>query len=93
MSSSGDYTQDLSLSKAGNRRLRSLLVEAAWRFVLHQRQSALIQRWRDVLLNPRAHKRLRKRAIVAVARALLIELWRWQSGRKSPEQLGWIMNN
>jgi transposase len=93
VSSSGDYTQDLSLSKAGNRRLRTLLVEAAWRFVLHQGQSALIQKWRGVLLNAKAHKRVRKRAIVAVARLLLIDLWRWQTGRKSPQQLGWIMNH
>jgi transposase len=93
VSSSGDYTQDLSLSKAGNRRLRTLLVEAAWRFVFHQRSCALIQKWRGVLLNPKAHKRARKRAIVAVARVLLIELWRWQTGRKSLQQLGWIMNH
>jgi transposase len=92
VSSSGPYTQDLSLTKAGNRRLRTLLVEAAWRFVLHQGECALIQKWRAVLLNPKAHKRARKRAIVAVARALLIELWRWQTGRKTPQQLGWIMH-
>jgi transposase len=89
---SGDYFQDLSLTKAGNRRLRSLMIEAAWRFVFYQDQSALIQRWRSVLLNPRAHKRARKRAIVAVARVLLIDLWRWQTGRTRPEQLGWVMN-
>jgi hypothetical protein len=59
--------------------------------VLYQPQSKLIQRWKAVLLNPKAHRRARKKAIVAVARRILVDLWRWQTGRVSPEQLGWRM--
>jgi len=91
VSASGDYQCDLAITKAGNVRLRTLLIEAAWRWVIYQSQCPLIQRWRQVLLNPRAHKRARKRAIVAVARALLVDLWRWQTERRRAEELGWVM--
>jgi transposase len=47
--------------------------------------------WKSVLLNPKAHARARKRAIIAFARQLFIDLWRWQTGRRTPEQLGWVM--
>lgn len=91
LSASGDSWRDLPITKAGNVRLRRLLIELAWRMVLYQAQSKLIQRWKPVLLNPKAHRRARKKAIVAVARRLLVDLWRWQTGRVSPEQLGWRM--
>ena len=51
----------------------------------------LVKKWKAVLLNPKAHARARKRAIIAFARQLLIDLWRWQTGRRTPEQLGWMM--
>ena len=85
------YHCDLSLTKAGNQRRRHSLIEAAWRWVGYQPQSRLMQRWGEILRHPRAHKRLRKRAIVAVARSLLVDLWRWRTGRATPEQLGWVM--
>ena len=50
-----------------------------------------LKKWKSVLLNPKAHARARKRAIIAFARQLLIDLWRWQTGRRTPEQLGWVM--
>lgn len=91
VSATDDNYRDLSITKAGNRRLRTMLIEAGWRFVYYQPQSKLIQHWKNVLLNPKAHLRARKRAIVAVARQLLVDLWRWQTGRVTPEQLGWVM--
>jgi transposase len=91
LSASGDYHCDLPITKAGNRRLRTILIELAWRWVRYQSQSPLVQRWSKALLNPKAHRRGRKRAIVALARQLWIELWRWRTGRKSPEELGWRM--
>jgi transposase len=89
---SGAYKCDLPITKAGHRALRRLLIELAWRMVFHQGQSALIQKWKGVLLNPKAHSRARKKAIVAVARQLMIDLWRWRTGRATPKQLGWVMN-
>jgi hypothetical protein len=43
------------------------------------------------LANPRASGAARKKAIVAMARQLAVDLWRWQTGRISPEDLGWVM--
>jgi transposase len=91
VSASADKVQDLSITKAGNRRLRTMLIEAAWRWVFYQPQCPAVQRWRGVLLDPAAHKRGRKRAIVALARQLFVDLWRWQTARATPEQLGWTM--
>ena len=91
VSTSGQSSADLSITKAGNRRLRTDLVELAWRTLLYQPNYYLVKKWKAVLLNPKAHARARKRAIIAFARQLLIDLWRWQTGRPTPEQLGWVM--
>jgi transposase len=91
VSASDQKVYDLSITKAGNRRLRAMLVEIAWRWVFHQPQSRAVQRWRASLLSPGAHRRGRKRAIIALARQVFVDLWRWQTGRCTPEQLGWIM--
>ena len=91
ISASGQSSADLSITKAGNRRLRTELVELAWRLLLYQPGYYLVQKWKHILLNPKAHVRARKRAIVAFSRQLLIDLWRWKTGRKSPEQMGWVM--
>ena len=91
LSASGQSSADWSITKAGNRRLRTELVELAWRLLLCQPGYYLVQKWKHILLNPKAHVRARKRAIVAFARQLLIDLWRWKTGRKTPEQMGWVM--
>ena len=91
VSSSGQSHVDLSITKHGNARLRYLLLELAWRMVKFQPQCHTVQKWKQILLNPHAHARKRKQAIVAVARQLAVDLWRWQTGRVTPEQLGWKM--
>lgn len=91
VSDSGQSTADLSLTKAGNKRLRTALVELSWRLLLYQPQYYLVQKWQAILLNPKAHRRARKRAIIAFARQLFIDLWRWKTGRRTPQQLGWVM--
>jgi transposase len=91
VSSSGNYHADLSITKAGHIRLRAILIQLAWRMVKFQSQSRLLQKWRAIFYNPRATKHARKKAIVAVARHLFVDLWRWQTGRTTPEQLGWAM--
>ena len=59
------------MSKAGNPRLRSMLVQLAWLWLRHQPQSALAQWFK-------AHsQRGRKSAIVALARKLLVALWKY----------------
>ena len=44
-----------------------------------------------VLLDRRVHARRRKQAIVALARQLFIDLWRWRTGRATAQKLGWQM--
>jgi transposase len=91
VSASGQSSADLSITKASNRRLHTDLVELAWRTLLYQPGYYLVKKWKPVLLNPKAHARARKRASIAFARQLLIDLWRWQTGKRTPEQLGWVM--
>jgi transposase len=92
VSQSGRYHADLSLTKVGNKRLRTALIEMAWRMNRLQPDYWLVKKWKWIL-GPQAkgHRRLRKKAIVAFARALLVDLWRWKTGRISAEKLGWIM--
>jgi len=92
ISASGEYHADLSITKAGNRRLRTALVEASWRLTRYQPEYWLVKKWKHILApEAKAHRRARKKAIVAFARALLVDLWRWKTGRIAPQQLGWIM--
>jgi transposase len=93
VSSSGEQHADLSITKAGNRRLSSCLVECAWRLLLKQSNYWLVKKWRAVLLNPKVHSRRRKQLIVAFARQLLVDIWKWKTGRATPEQLGWAMTS
>ena len=93
VSASGQRSADLSITKAGNKRLRTEMVELSWRLLLYQPDYYLVKKWKHILLNPKAHLRARKRAIIAFARQLLIDLWRWKTGRRTPEQLGWIMTS
>ena len=91
ISASGQSQRLLSITKHGNVRLRTALVELAWRMVLWQRESKLVKRWWPVLGNPRATRAARKKAIVAMARQLAVDLWRWRTGQAKPDDLGWVM--
>jgi transposase len=74
-SQSGDSATEQGISKAGNRRVRRVMIELAWLWLRWQPDSEL-SRW----FNRRfAHgsKRLRRIGIVALARKLLIALWRY----------------
>ena len=92
VSSTGQQRADLAITKAGNRRLRTALIELAWRLLIYQPNYWLVKKWQPVLLNPRAHVRRRKQAIVAFARQLVIDLWKWKTGRASAESFGWKMS-
>jgi len=91
VSASGERSADLSITKAGNRRLSACLIECAWRMVVQQPEYWLVKKWREVLLNSKVHLRRRKKAIVAFARQLLIDIWKWKTGKVTPEKLGWQM--
>lgn len=86
--SSGNTTRTGPITKHGNRRLRTALVELSWRLVRYQPNYRPLQRWRPVLLNPRSTSAARKKAIVAVGRHLAIDLWRLNTGRTTAEKVG-----
>jgi transposase len=72
---SGESRREQGISKAGNRRLRRLLVELAWCWLRWQPDSELA-RWYQRRFGD-GHGRSRKLGIVALARKLLIALWRY----------------
>jgi transposase len=72
---SGVSRVDQGISKAGNRRVRALLIEMSWLWLRYQPDSALA-RWFTQRTQGNA-KRGKRIAIVAVARKLVIDLWRY----------------
>jgi transposase len=72
---SGESSREQGISKAGNRRLRRLLVELAWCWLRWQPSSVLSQWYQRRFGGGPA--RLRKIGVVAVARKLLIALWKY----------------
>jgi transposase len=72
---SGERRREQGISKAGNRRARSLAIELAWLWITHQPDSELT-RWFSKRVGD-AKGRLRRIAIVALARKLMVALWRY----------------
>ena len=70
---SGRKRREKGLARSGNARVRRGMIQLAWRFLLHQKDSALVQWFRTRTENARG---TRKTMIVALARKLLIALWR-----------------
>jgi transposase len=79
------------ITKIGHPRIRVLLVEMAWRMVLFQPDYKPIKRWYGVLTG--TNKALKRKAIVAVARQLFIDIWRMRTGRIRAQELGLVMYN
>ena len=80
---SGAIERDQGISKSGNRRLRKTMIELAWLWLRHQPDSAL-SRWFRARVGP-AKGRVRRIAIVALARKLLVALWRYVTQGVVPE--------
>lgn len=72
---SGDGGREQGISKAGNRPVRAMAIEIAWAWVRHQPDSAL-SRWYQERFG-HGNSRMRRIGIVALARKLLIALWRY----------------
>jgi transposase len=93
VSSSGPYHLELSINKAGSPYLRTLLIELAWRMIYWQPHYKGLRAWQRLAqARSPAPKQRCKAAVVAVARQLAVDLWRWQTGRATAEQLGWQMS-
>ena len=70
---SGSLSREKGLARSGNARVRRAMVQLAWRFLLFQKNSSLAQWYRQRTGNA---PKTRKTMIVALARKLLIALWR-----------------
>jgi transposase len=80
---SGTRRREKGLSKSGNARVRRGMIQLAWRFLLFQQDSALARWYR--LRTEGAKGGVRKTLIVALARKLLIDLWRLGVSGQVPE--------
>jgi transposase len=95
-SSSGASQLRGSITKTGNPRLRRVLIELAWRLLRFQPEYRGCQRWAGVFglktaaqsEPPKSSATARKKAIVALARQLAVDLWRISTKRVTAAQLG-----
>jgi len=79
---SGKRRREKGLTRAGNARVRRGMIQLAWRFLTFQKDSALAQWYRSQTANARGGTR--KTMIVALARKLLIALWRLVTSGEIP---------
>jgi transposase len=80
---SGELEHELGISRAGNRWVRGLAIEIAWGWLRHQPDSALTHWYNERFA--RGGPRARKVGIVALARKILVGLWRYVETGALPE--------
>ena len=85
--SSGNQRRVGSIDRLGNGRVRALLVEAVWRFRQWQPNWKAAVKMKTKL---GAGTAMKKKTVIALARQLAIDLWRWRTGRCTLAELGWI---
>jgi len=81
---SGKIDHDQGIAKSGNAKLRSTMIELAWLWLRYQPDSEL-SRWFRTRVRGNKTRRYRKITIVAMARKLLIALWRYVTEGVVPE--------
>jgi len=82
---SGQKRRERGLAKAGNARVRRAMIELAWGHLLHQKDSPLAEWYRRRTADARGGSR--KTMIVALARKLIITLWRLVTAGEAPSGL------
>jgi transposase len=85
---SGQVERDQGIAKSGNPRARRTAIELAWLWLRHQPGSALAQWFRERVAG--AKGRMRRIMLVAMARKLIIALWRYATTGAVPE--GAVLN-
>lgn len=80
---SGEQDQERGIDKAGNRHVRAMAIEIAWCWLRYQPGSALSQWYQEKWGG--GSSRMRRIGIVAMARKLLVELWRYLETGALPE--------
>jgi transposase len=82
---SGKRRREKGLARAGNARVRAGMIEFAWRFLKFQQHSALARWFQTRAADGRGGTR--KTMIVALARKLLIVLWRFVTTGEIPDDI------
>jgi transposase len=85
--SSGNKRRVGSIDRMGNGRVRALLVEAVWRFLQWQPNWKAATKMKTKL---GAGTAMKKKTVIALARQLAVDLWRWRTGRCTMTELGWV---
>lgn len=80
---SGGSEREQGISKAGNRRIRAVMIEVAWYWLRYQPQSSLSRWFMERFGN--GGSRMRRVGIVALARKLLVALWKYIEQGMVPE--------
>ena len=80
---SGNSEREQGISKAGNKRMRAMLIEIAWCWLRYQPKSGLSRWWQRRFA--KGSTRTRRIGIVALARKLLVALWRYLEEGLVPE--------
>jgi hypothetical protein len=68
--------------------IRRIIVEMVWRMILFQPQYKPVQKWQEVLRGP--NPALKKKAVIAIGRQLIVDLWRLQTGRVTAQELNLV---
>ena len=87
--STGDNQWRGSITKVGVPAIRRIITEMVWRMILFQPQYKAVQKWQEVLRG--TNRALKKKAVVAIGRQLMVDLWRLQTGRVSAQELNLVM--
>ncbi len=85
---SGQQRLQGAINKHGNRRLRPVLVEGAWRLLIFQPDYRAVKKWGAAMLEPKSGKPRRKKLIIALARTFAVDWWRIRTGRCTAAELG-----
>ena len=85
---SGEKSVSGPISKSGNRRVRTALVELAWRCLRFQPNYPPLRKYRRLLAHPKTPAGQKNKAITAIGRHLVIDLWRIKTQRATAEELG-----
>jgi transposase len=85
---SGQQRFQGAINKHGNRRLRPVLVEGAWRLLIFQPDYRAVKKWGAAMLDQKSGKPRRKKLIIALARTFAVDWWRVRTGRCQAEALG-----
>jgi transposase len=87
--STGERQRLGAITKVGVPAIRRIITEAVWRIILFQPQYKPVQKWQEVLRG--TNRALKKKAVVAIGRQLMVDLWRVQSGRIRAQELNLVM--